>query len=60
LLNFIIAEAEKDKIIRTPERPTKRKGYIGHVIHICKLIDQIDNNELLNQRIKNGKVFNKI
>ena len=52
LLKFIVAEAEKDKQLRTAERPTKRKGYIGHVINICKLIEQIDNNELLNQKIK--------
>jgi len=44
LLNFIVAEAEKDKITKTPEKPTKRKGYIGHVINTCKLIDQINNN----------------
>lgn len=52
LLKFIVAEAEKDKQLRTAERPTKRKGYIGHVINICKLIESIDNNELLNQKIK--------
>jgi len=39
-----VAEAEKDKIIKSAEKHTKRKGYIGHVINICKLIDQINNN----------------
>jgi hypothetical protein len=52
LVKFIAAEAEKDKNLRTAERPTKRKGYIGHVINICKLIENIDNNELLNLKVK--------
>jgi len=55
LLKFIVAEAEKDKLLKTAEKHTKRKGYIGHVINICRLIDQIDNNELLNQKIKKSR-----
>ena len=57
LVKFIVAESETDKQLRTAERPTKRKGYIGHVINICKLIEQIENNELLTQRVRKGKIF---
>lgn len=41
LVKFVVAESETDKQLRTADRPTKRKGYIGHVINICKLVDQI-------------------
>lgn len=60
LVKFIAAEAETDKNLRTAERPTKRKGYIGHVINICKLIEQIGNNELLAQRVKKGMWFHNV
>jgi hypothetical protein len=57
LVKFIVAESETDKQLRTTERPTKRKGYIGHVINICKLIEQIENNDLLTQRVKKGMII---
>ena len=47
LVKFIVEESDTDKQLRTTERPTKRKGYIGHVINICKLIELIENNDLL-------------
>lgn len=57
LLKFILSEAEKDKKLKTNEKHTKRKGYIGHVINLCKLINQITDNKLLDQKIRQSIFF---
>lgn len=39
LLNFLIAEADDDQKIRAGSGSQKsRKGYIGHVVQICRKV----------------------
>ena len=55
LLKFIVFEAENDKKAKSSEKYTRRRGFIAHVINLCKLIEELGSNTLINQRIRKGK-----
>jgi hypothetical protein len=56
LLNFLVDEAEEDRVIRTGTGTQKsRKGYIGHIVVLCQKTQQASTNNPTVAKIVESK-----